>query len=386
MINAGVEGEGTPQLMKRALRAGVALLVASSGARALEVRTGSENVTLQIDPLIQARAEVDFDGLPGAAAPDGDANFDFFIRRARVLFRGTVYRQFEFGVNIVAIRIGERGNLNVSPFLQDLRIAYVPVKDVNFEIGLLIMPLSHAAVEGAGFQSSIEGPGAILLYNNARQLRETGIQVRALLLDRRIFVRGGLYEGARNTNPPAQPALNPNGMPLAGGMIRLNLADDETAYAFHGIYLDGKTRISVGVGGQYQPHSGGLRSGSTSYDDYRALAADLFADVALPRDMEAILMVAGYRFDYGTGNARTGYGMHAEAGYRWGLVEPQGTFYWFNSDTKQNSHLKIAGGVNLFLHGHNAKIQTEFASVISNANLRTTPALHQVVVQIQLAF
>src|SRR5437899_2486713 len=94
-----------------------------------------------------------------------------------------------------------------------------------------------------------------------------------LLLDRRILVRGGFYEGARNTN----------GIPMVGGMVRLNLVGDETAYTYPGIYLDEKTRISIGVGGQYQPRSGGLRTGSTAYDDYAALAADLFADVALGR-------------------------------------------------------------------------------------------------------
>jgi hypothetical protein len=374
-------------LTKRALRAWVVSLAASAGAGAVDLRTGSEDFTLQIEPLVQARAQADFDGPPDAAAPSGHANVDFFIRRARLLVRGTAYRHFEYGINVVALRIGERGNYNASPFLQDIRIAYVPAADVSFEIGLLLMPLSHAAVESAGFHSSVEGGvGAILLYNDARQLRETGIQIRALFLDRRILVRGGFYEGARNANPPTQPALNPNGVPLTGGMIRFNLVGYEAAYAYPGLYLDGKTRVSIGIGGQYQPHSGGLRAGRTTYDDYKALAADFFADVAIGQEMEALLEIGGYRFDYGPGNARTGYGLHAETGYRWGRLEPQGTFHWFNSDTKQNSFLRVAGGLNLFLHGHHAKIQAELASSIANQNLQRTPALHQFVVQTQLAF
>ena len=78
-------------------------------------------------------------------------------------------------------------------------------------------------------------------------------------------------------------------------------------------------------------------------------------------------------------------GMHADLGYRWGPVEPQGNFYWFNSDTKKNSFLKIAGGLNLFFVGHRAKIQAEFASIITNTSLERTPALHQIIVQAQLA-
>jgi len=369
---------------KPAVCAWFALLLASSSATAIEVPTGTEDFTLDVAPLIQPRIEVDFDGPPGRAAPSGHANIDFFIQRARVVVRGTAYKQFAFGINIVALRIGDRGNYNVSPFLQDLRLGYVPAKDVNFEIGLLLMPLTHAALEGAGYLSSIEVPG-LLVYNNSSNLRETGIQVRALVLDRRILVRGGFYEGARNTNPAGQPPLNPNGMPLSGGMVRLNLVGDEAAYAYPGIYLDGKTRISIGVGGQYQPHSGALRARSTVYDDYIALAADLFADVAFTPQTEAILTVGGYRFDYGAGNARTGHGLHSELGYRWGPIEPRGGFYWFNSDTKKNSYLRIAGGLNLFFQGHRAKLQAEFASTITNANLTTTPALHQIIVQAQLA-
>jgi hypothetical protein len=370
---------------KRALCAWFAVSFAASGAPAIEVKTGSEDFTLDLGPLIQPRIEVDSGGPPGAAAPSGHANIDVFIRRARLLVRGTAFKQFAFAINIVAIRIGERGNLNVSPFLEDLRFAYVPAKDVNVEIGLLLMPLTHAALEGAAVKSSLEGP-TILLYNNARLLRETGIQVRALLLDRRILVRGGFYEGARSANPPGVPALNPDGIPLVGGMVRLNLVGDEPAYVYPGIYLDGMTRISIGIGGQYQPHSGGLRAGSGAYDDYIALAADLFADVAMGADTEAILTVGGYRFDYGPGNARTGYGLHGETGYRWGPVEPQGNVNWFNSDTKKNSYLKVAGGVNLFLYDHRVKIQMEFASSIANADLRATPALHQIILQTQLTF
>jgi hypothetical protein len=369
---------------KPALRAWFALLFAASGAAAIGVKTGSEDFTLDVSPLIQPRIEVDSDGPPGRAAPSGHANIDFFIQRARVVVRGTAYKYFAFGINIVALRIGDHGNYNVSPLLQDLRLAYVPVKDVNLELGLLLMPLTHSSVEGAGYLSAIEVPG-ILLFNNSSNLRETGIQIRALMLDRRILVRGGFYEGARNSTATAVPAINPNGMPLAGGMIRLNLVGDEPAYAYSGIYLDGQTRISIGLGGQYQPHSGALRAGTSAYDDYIALAADLFADVALTPRTEAILEIGGYRFDYGAGNARTGYGMHGEIGYRWGPIEPRGSVYWFNSDTKRNSYLKVGGGLNLFFYGHGAKIQAEVASTITNANLTTTPALHQIIVQAQLA-
>jgi hypothetical protein len=128
-----------------------------------------------------------------------------------------------------------------------------------------------------------------------------------------------------------------------------------------------------------------LRPGASTYDDYVALAADVFADVSLTSQTEAMLTLGGYRFDHGSGNAKTGNGLHGEVGYRWGPLEPQSNFYWYNSDTKRNSYLRVAGGLNWFLRGHSAKVQAEFASVIANASL-DTPALHQFAVQTQLAF
>jgi hypothetical protein len=47
---------------------------------------------------------------------------------------------------------------------------------------------------------------------------------------------------------------------------------------------------------------------------------------------------------------------------------------------------EVAGGANLFLYDHRVKIQMEFASSIANADLRATPALHQIILQTQLTF
>src|SRR5438445_11637861 len=76
----------------------VAVLLASSAASAIEVTTGTDDLILNINPQIQPRFEWDVDGPPGSAAPSGHANFDFFIRRARLLLRGSAYKQFTFAL------------------------------------------------------------------------------------------------------------------------------------------------------------------------------------------------------------------------------------------------------------------------------------------------
>ncbi len=374
------------------------ILFASPRGFAIEVPTGTEDFTLRIDSDLQVRAEGSFDGPPPTAtsgpAPSGHFNTDFFLRRASLSAGGTAYRLFTYYLKLESGRFGARGNYAVASLIQDMYIGVVPVEDFTIEAGFLKTPLSHAALDSAPQANSLEGVSDILFYPNARSQR------RGLFFDRRILIRGGVYEGARSgvsggspTTPAfAPPFVNPQGAPLVAGMARLNLIGYERSYTYPQIYVDGSTHVSLGVGGQYQAHSGALKDAATgSFYDYSALAADLFADVALPNDSEAVLTLGGYRFDYGTGKAKTGNGLHADAGYRWGPIEPQANFYWYNSDTRVNSFLRVAGGLTYFFNRHRAKIMTEFQSTISNGvlpntpGLPATPRLHTILLQGQLA-
>ncbi len=386
----------------------LAVFLASSAAFAIKVTTGPD-FDLNINFLLQARAQGDWDGVPppaistapDGASPSGKFYTDFYVKRARFVGRGTAFKYFLFLITLDTPNFGVRGNYTTSStFIQDLVIGVEPTKDLFIEAGFLLVPLAHGTVSNPGAQSAIDAPGTGLsrLFNNAaRASRETGVQIRTLLFDHRILFRGGIYEGARSSQgppapaapPPTDPVINPNGVPLLAGMVRLNLIGDEITYpGYPGIYLDGKSRVSVGVGGQWQSKGavGGLVSGATAYPDYVVLAADAFIDLALAGDTEAVFGLNGYRFDYGSGNARTGFGASGEVGYRIGKIEPQVNVYWFNSDSKQNSSVRWAAGVNYFFKVHAAKIGAEFAGQIVNANLDTTPTLHQIIVQGQLFF
>jgi hypothetical protein len=381
----------------------LAALLASSGAFAIKVPTGSDDLNLSINVLLQVRAEGSFDGPPTTptstegASPSGMFNSDFYLRRARLIATGTAYEYFVFNIMLDTPFFGRRGNFGGSTFVQDLAVGFVPVKDVIIEGGFLFMPFAHQSPASGASGNSLEGLGTVLanLYNNQRGLRQTGVQVRALVFNRRILVRGGVYEGARATT--TTPSINPNGRPLYGGMLRLNLVGDETAYAYPGIYMDGKSRVSIGVGGQFQSKgsnipvttvsaTGSRTTTSAGVDDYRAYSADAFVDLALPGDTEFVLQATGFRFNWGKGSDKTGYGASGELGYRWHEIEPQANFYWFNSDSRQNSFLRVAGGLNYFVKGPQVRISTEFVSVINGGNLNTTPALHQVLLQAQFWF
>src|ERR1700730_17447942 len=354
---------------------------ASPAAFAIKVQTGNDDFLLNINVLAQARAVADFDGPPYNAtmtqgqAPDGSFNTDFYVRRMRLGAGGTLYKTFHFFILFDTPNFGRRGDYTGSTFVQELVVGIEPVQDVIIEGGFLDTLLTHVQLPRSAATSIIEGPAfAFDLLNNARGNRMTGVQTRTLLFDHRILVRGGVYEGRRNYTPPTT---------YKGAPVVVNPS----------IYLDGKTRFSLGAAAHYQlkgswiPDAQGNPQGVA---DYRVQAADLFADFALPGDMEAVLQVAGYRFDYGknaagNGSARSGIGAAGDIGYRIGKIEPQANFYWFNSDTKQNSYMRLAAGVNYFFHGPDAKLCAEFSSTINNGNLSSTPALKEIILQYQIA-
>src|SRR5262249_48227880 len=170
------------------------------------------------------------------------------------------------------------------------------------------------------------------------------------------------------------------------------LLGTEAGYAYSTLYMDGKSRASIGIGAQFQnkgsptpvTNAARVRSPATAVNDYLALAADVFVDFALPGDTEIAFQGDVYRFDWGTGSDNTGWGTTYELGYRWGPIEPQINGYYFNSDSRQNNHLKIAGGVNYFLKGHQARIGAEFWYLKAGVNLDAANATHLVLVQGQI--
>jgi len=377
----------------------LAVLLASSGAFAIPVPTGTKEFTLNIDTNLQLRLEETWGGPPPSAtadaAPSGHLNTDIFLRRASFSARGTAYEIFWYYIKLETGRFGARGNYTTASQLQDVVLGYIPFEDFYIEGGFLKTPLSRPAVDSSWRSNSLDGVSDILLYPNTRAQRQNGLQVRGLLFDKRFLIRGGIYEGARAGNGGAtftQPYVNPNGWPMLGGMARLNLVGYETSYTYPGIHVDGKSYVSAGVGAHYQSHSGSAVQADGTLSDYVALAADFYADLALPGDQEAVLILDGYRFDYGAGAPKTGYGTHGEAGFRWGWIEPQLNYYWFNSDTKTNSFLRLAGGLNIYIKRHHAKIQMEYQNTIMNGTLPNqpdhtmTPYLHQFLVQWQLTF
>src|SRR2546430_6478448 len=127
----------------------LAVFLVSSGVFAIEVRTGTEDFTLNVDGNLQFRNENIFDGPPPTAtsgpAPSGHFNSDFFMRRASLSARGTAYKYLWYYVKLETGRFGGRGNYSAAILRQVVVVGYVTVPDFYIGRGILLSLLSHPA-------------------------------------------------------------------------------------------------------------------------------------------------------------------------------------------------------------------------------------------------
>src|SRR5712671_6677209 len=90
--------------MKRiALPLGLAALLVSFSASAIKVPTGTDDINLNINVLLQARYEGTFEQ---SVARSFDS--DFFLRRARLQASGTAYKTISFLIQFDNSNMGKR--------------------------------------------------------------------------------------------------------------------------------------------------------------------------------------------------------------------------------------------------------------------------------------
>jgi hypothetical protein len=416
--------------MKRiAFALGLAALFASTSASAIKVPTGSTDYDLNVSVLLQARYEGTFEG-----STEKSMDSDFFMRRARIAAGGTAFKVFSFFVQYDNSNLGKRtanGLANIGAatnpgFVQDAIIGWTPFPDFTIEAGLILQPtLRTMAYSASGGQVQIEAPIDIIFDNLSRGFRQMGAEVRGFLgpvhlIHYRLGVWEGFHDTTATTGAAPAPAVNPGGKPMVGGHVRVNLIGDETGYGLNQMYLDGKTRASIGGAIQYQPRAacGGavttcsLSSGSGAagvVNDYKMFGGDAFLDVALAGDMEFAVSASIIRWDYGsnagaTGFNRTGLGYTGEVDLRIGAIAPYIGAYRYVADSGTTSKIvdrrKIAAGLCFFLKGQQDKINVEWtnitpgapgnpgaiAPVASNGGLATAATTNAIWIQGQAAF
>jgi len=377
--------------MKRiAFALGLVALFASTSASAIKVPTGNTDYDLNVSVLLQARYEGTFE-----ATTEKSLDSDFFMRRARLAAGGTAFKVFSFFIQYDNSNLGKRGSptsvgtATTPGFVQDAIIGWTPIPDFTIEAGLILQPsLRTLAYSSSGGQVQIEAPIDIIFDNLSRGFREMGVEARGFLgpihlIHYRLGVWEGFHDTAAVTGAAASPAINPGGKPMIGGHVRVNLIGDETGYGLNQMYLDGKSRASIGGVIQYQPRAAcgqalnacsfASGTGATgAVNDYKMYGGDAFLDLDLGGALEFAASASIVRWDYGsnagqTGFNRTGLGYTGEVDLRIGSIAPYIGAYRYVADSgstnKTSDRRKIAAGLAFFLKGQQDKINLEWTNI-----------------------
>ena len=240
--------------------------------------------------------------------------------------------------------------------------------------------------------------GSFRLPGNAyNAFRDTGIQLRGWLLDKKIGFRGGVYEGytpatliggapANSTTPAgklcdplvAQSCVTPKRNPAFAGFVNLDLIGSEEGSWLYGAYKWGKDPIlSIGVAGNYQ--SLALKTPFGDLTDQKLLAGDVYLNFPMTEKAELVAEATVYLNGNGTGSPNTGTGFSAQVGYRYGFVAPYLSYDYFQQTscdsglaTKESATClglqdsadsrNIRAGLNFFINKNLNHINLEFAA------------------------
>jgi hypothetical protein len=314
-----------------------AIFCVTSNAAAVPVLVDEEkgiafNVGALIQPWLQLTAPgAEGEGSAGIGSPNGSPNFDFYLRRARILVFGSVTKELSFFIDTDQPNYGKNGDYTTPPmFVQDAFFSYAFMPEFKIDAGMMLLPLSHHTIEGASGLHALDYHGLTVRLPGSKVFRDTGVQFRGVLLNDKLAYRVGVFEGVRYV-PPAVPALapavdppavNPSGLPRITGQLRFNVMGAENDFFLKGIYFSPTPIVSVGVGMDYQGDA--VLAGTPAEPKaHTGLSADVFAE--LPFSEEDELIVKGNVFLYGDGAPGLPTGgttFYAEAGFRHGWLEP----------------------------------------------------------------
>ena len=332
------------------------------------------NVGVLVQPWLQITGPGSAgEGSPGIGAADGKSpSFDFFLRRARLMVYGSVTKELSYFVETDQPNFGKGGDFTSSMFIQDAFFSYAFVPEFTIDAGMMLVPLSHHTIEGAIGLNALDYHADMIRFPAGKIFRDTGIQLRGLLLNKLLHYRLGVFEGVRQSAvpapamPPAVPPvpLNDNGLPRFVGQLRVNILGDESDFFLKGIYFTPKPLLSVGIGADLQSKAVRKLNGDPGL--YRALSADVFVDYPFTADDE--LIVKANVFNYGEGVsgipgstalAAGGTAFYGEAGFRMGWIEPLAFIEYLKAKNDSLTILSPHVGVNFWATKHTFNIKTD---------------------------
>jgi|GEM_PF-1471210 len=402
-------------------------------------KIGDDEANLKLGALLQA-----WGATTSEAAPDGGMETEMYLRRMRIVLSGQTNDTVNFFFETDSPNFGKAGSYDVNMFMQDAWVELNVDPALQVDAGLLLVPFSHHGMQGATSLLTVDYHTALLRYplGSNKVWRDAGFMARGMILHDIIEYRLGLFNGVHGKPEPVKVTndagvswtqqadpRNPSDWPRVAARITFNGFDAEGGPGAGGFFYDGlylksedghvtspKKVLAFGVSVDWQkdlaPDWGPLPATSGTPErpidevtDYYAAAADVFWD--LPLDGERSMAINGqvnaYYYNYGdrrnpgswlneksvdAGGAKgmfTGYGVLAEAGFRYRSVEPVVAFDWFDSTKAPGDlgdYIAAYGGFCYWLYGHETSVKVQAGASKTNG-VKWIPSE---IVQIQLMF
>jgi hypothetical protein len=377
----------------------------TGSVKAAGVKIGDDQTYLKVAMLLQSWAAFSED-----AAPDGESlNKDFYLRRMRILLFGRLNDKIRFFAETDNPNFGKNGNLG-GTFIQDAWVEFNLAKELQINVGMLLIPFSHHGMQGAVSLHSLDYHAALIKYPVGSQIvwRDFGVMARGLLLndkiEYRLAVLNGVHGDLSNSAPEDNDYRNPKDAPRVSGRLTLNLFDHEGGPGTAGFYWDGiylkktpdgiisaKKILSFGASFDWQPDlnvtMNAAGDAAEKSEDYYAFAGDVFFDMPLSPDKLLGLsgQINAYYYNHGEASSQTGVGVMSEVGIRYDAYEFVASVDYFDSSKTGDAgdYLGIYGGFNYWWFSHATSIKVQLGgSKINNADEFALTGI----VQVQLLF
>lgn len=294
---------------------------------------------------------------------------DFYMKCIRLCIGGQIAPDVKFFFATLNKDIGKDGDMSGRTLIADAWVEYVVTDYWKVNAGLLKLPFSRhmqqtgAKLHGLDFHGSFLKRSGVAIGH-----RDMGVMVRGLLLDKQLDVRFAVVDGMEydkevipgdtSAVPPVPDVAvitNKDDMPRFVGRIGYNVFDSEPGYFWAGTYLGKKKILSFGASFDLQPGVGGDEGDELYY----AFALDAFADIPIEEN-GIVGTLNAYLFGPG-GIIPKGYGLWCDFGYRIKKIEPLVAFELYEpEDGDQGKRQAILGGLNWWIHGHNANFKLQF--------------------------
>lgn len=280
---------------------------------------------------------------------------DFYLRRVRLLFTGQITPKIKFFIGTLNGDMGKDGNMTSRTMIADAWMEFTLSESLTINAGLLKLPFSRHMQQTGAKLHGLDFHGAFLKRYGGIGHRDFGVMARGLLFNKKLDYRIALVDGLEYA--PGVPAVNKKDNLRIVGRLGYNVFDAEPGYFLAGSYLGTKKVLSFGVSFDLQPGVGG----NTRDDLYSAIAFDAFADI--PMGENGIVSTLNiYSFGAG-GMVPKGSGMWIDFGYRIKKIEPLIALEFYSpANGNAGKRNTILGGINWWIHGHNANIKFQFGT------------------------